>query len=96
MEEKTFKQKYIEGGCEFSAIDNYIEAWHGNMGGENLRLFEYLGFTDEEYSFFLKTPSEFETYLNQLVVHQDLQEVDSASIGAPEHGGKDRVDAPSL
>ncbi len=32
--EKTFKKCYMDGECEFSAIDDCIEAWHNSKGGE--------------------------------------------------------------
>lgn len=64
--EKTFTQRYIDGECEFSAIDDCIETWHNSKGGVELTLEEYLGLTDEEYMLFLKTSDELRNHLDHL------------------------------
>ncbi len=63
--EKTFKQRYFDGECEFSVIDDYIEAWH-NSEDDDIALPEYLGLTDEEYFSFVESSDKLQSHLDHL------------------------------
>lgn len=47
--DRTFKQRFLNGECPMSAIDDYIETWHNMSGNEEVTLQDFLGLTDEEY-----------------------------------------------
>jgi len=44
----------MQGRAKLSEIENYEKRWH--TGKSRLELFEYLGFTEEEYHRFVKNP----------------------------------------
>ncbi|MBO5292749.1 MAG: hypothetical protein J6B10_06160 [Lachnospiraceae bacterium] len=46
MEEKTFKQRYLDGEIEFEEIDEYCFQW--GISDETRTLREYLGLNVEE------------------------------------------------
>lgn len=53
----NFKTRFLYGLCEYDAIDDEVAKWHDQEETE-LSLREYLGFTEEEYTFFLKASRE--------------------------------------
>lgn len=66
----NFKQRFIYGLCGFDAIDDEIEAWH-ESAEHSETLEEHLGFTAEEYAFFLK--GDEESFLQYLLSLQKQQ-----------------------
>ncbi len=55
---KTFKECYLQGECDISALDDFVEQWHAGKAGQGLYLQEFLGFTDEEFEFMRKNSNE--------------------------------------
>lgn len=53
----NFKTRFLYGLCGYDAIDDEITKWRERKETE-LYLHEYLGFTEEEYAFFLKYSRE--------------------------------------
>lgn len=53
----NFKTRFLYGLCDFDAIDDEIAAWH-ETPEQTETLEERLGFTNEEYSLFLKEDEE--------------------------------------
>lgn len=48
----TFSQKFIEGYAKFDENDDFVERWHTQDIKGSLQ--EYLGFTEEEYTMYLR------------------------------------------
>lgn len=46
MEEKNFKQRYLEGSIEFEEIDDYCTKWGNSEDPRTLA--NYLGFNEKE------------------------------------------------
>lgn len=53
----NFKKRFLCGLCEYDAIDDEVTKWHEHEKTE-LSLREYLGFTEDEYTSFMKTSRE--------------------------------------
>ena len=52
MFEKSFIEAYLAGEVNLDNLDDYIQHWHTNDTGNELR--EFLGMTSEEYTEWLK------------------------------------------
>ena len=59
-EEMTFVEKVKKGLCSIDDIDDYIDKWHDEYQG-NLKLYEYLGMTEDEYEKWLTNPDSLKT-----------------------------------
>lgn len=54
--EYTFVEAYIKGLAFASHVEDWVEAWHAGITPYK-ELYEALGFTPDEYSEWVKTPS---------------------------------------
>lgn len=62
----NFKDRFIYGLCDFSAIDDEITSWH-EATEHSQTLIEHLGFTTDEYQHFMNSDDEtFKMYLISL------------------------------
>jgi hypothetical protein len=54
--------------CEFESLDNWIDVWHldySNTLAKGLKLYEFLGFTWEEYQLYVDGSDEdFKVYID--------------------------------
>jgi predicted nuclease with TOPRIM domain len=53
--EETFVKQYLAGKISFDSIDNFIDQWH--QGGTGTTIWEFLGFSKEQYSSWVETGS---------------------------------------
>ena len=66
----NFKKRFIYGQCDFDAIDDEIAVWHESSEHSDT-LEEHLGFTADEYSFFLQ--GDEESFLQYLLSQRKTQ-----------------------
>lgn len=60
----TFVDKVKKGLCSIDDIDDYIDKWHDEYQG-NLKLYEYLGMTEDEYEKWLTNSDSLKTMYNK-------------------------------
>ena len=63
--EITFIEMVKAGQCSIDEIDDYIDKWHDEYHG-NLKLYEYLGMTQEEYNQWLTNPNSLKTMYHRI------------------------------
>lgn len=59
----TFKEKYLNGLCEFHEIDACVSHWHEHSVGKEC-LSSFLGLTEPEYAAYLRSNTELQRLLN--------------------------------
>ena len=60
----NFIQDCITNKCKVDQIDEYVHNWH--EGDSELSLVEYLGMTEEEYSYYIKNSKHYFFYLTYI------------------------------
>ena len=63
----NFIQDCITNKCKVDQIDEYVHNWH--EGDSELSLVEYLGMTEEEYSYYIKNSNN----LNEIIFNRKKQ-----------------------
>jgi hypothetical protein len=67
---KTFIDLSLEGKVPLEKIDDYIDAWHNEPGGEPLC--EYLGMKEPEYSLWVRDPDALAYIIKARREHRSL------------------------
>jgi len=55
LDQKSFMDLSLQGEALPDQIDDFVDIWH--EGGTGLKLSEFLGFTDDEYSLWVEKPN---------------------------------------
>ena len=63
MSRHTFLEEYLAGAVSADVIDDYVDHWHAGEGDGTLA--EFLGFTEDEYAWWVETPEALDVILNR-------------------------------
>lgn len=69
----NFIEKCLLREAQPQDIDDFIELWHQNPGGQSLH--EYLGMTRNEYAFWVANAAILPTLLNLRSKHQNMDQL---------------------
>nr|WP_314877467.1 hypothetical protein [uncultured Pseudomonas sp.] len=70
----SFIDDCLAGNAFLDEIDDFIDQWHEGVSGVGLELYQYLGMSREEYSFWMTTPSVLPYIISARRNRRSLQE----------------------
>lgn len=75
-EQRTFVKLCLDGDALAEDIDDFVDVWH--QGGTGLPLYEFLGFTHDEYKLWVERPNSLDLILYARRFARGLDEVRTA------------------
>lgn len=63
FDESTFIERCLSGNALLDDIDDFVDAWHDDVGGQDQTLSEFLGMTELEYEMWVERPSSLRLIL---------------------------------
>ncbi|MGH8011313.1 MAG: hypothetical protein ACREQ4_02280 [Candidatus Binataceae bacterium] len=72
QDQRTFFELYLTGEASAEDIDDYIDKWHAGAGRDPI--YEFLGFSREEYSAWMRDPALLPHIARARREHEDSAE----------------------